>query len=198
MKIASELRGRRTLISAGITAMVVLTLVLSGSGISANLRYPSGGSSYGSGYGGTTGEASDEAGIIKNMYTVLETVYAVGSGFQANSDVEVTITEDKHWTNGKTINSTIYKQVIVTTDGFGNILEPIWPNPLPGEYDMIFNVNPADNTYDPTQGDVVDDPNDPGFIVAEVVPAFTPAGLIALVGLLTAIAVISIGIRRKQ
>ena len=59
MKIASELRGRRTLISAVITTVVVLTLVLSGAGISANSGYPYGDSSYGSDYGyGPTVEAT--------------------------------------------------------------------------------------------------------------------------------------------
>jgi hypothetical protein len=194
MKIASELRGRRTLISAVITAVVVLALVLSGPGFSANLMYSYGGA----GYGYTAGEASDESGNAKNEYTTDEIVYAAGSGFQPLSNVEVTITEDKHWTDGKSINSTIYKQKIVNTSDSGNILDPIWPDPIPGKYDMIFNINLTDNTYDLFDGDVVDDPNEPGFIVVGVVPALTPIGLIALIGLLSLIAAISIKMGTKK
>jgi hypothetical protein len=198
MKIVSELRGRRTLISAVITAVVVLALVLSGPGFSANLMYSYGVTGYGYGYGYTAGEASDESGVIKNEYTTDETVYAVGSGFIPGSQVEVTITEDKHWTDGKSINSTIYQQKVVNTSGSGNILDPIWPDPIPGEYDMIFNINPTDNTYDPLGGDVVDDPNEPGFIVVGIVPALTPLGVIALIGLLSVIVALSITIRKRR
>jgi hypothetical protein len=198
MKIVSGLRERRTLISAVVTAVVVLALVLSGPGFSANLMYPYGGTGYGYGYGYTAGEASDELGDTKNEYTTDETVYAVGSGFIPSSPVEVTITEDKHWTDGKSINSTIYKQKIVNADVNGSILDPIWPDPIPGGYDIIFNVNQSDNTYNPLDGDVVDDPNEPGFIVVGIVPALTQLGVIALIGLLSVIVAVSITIRKRR
>lgn len=198
MKIVSELRGRRILVSASITAIIVLVLILSGPGYSANLMYSYGGTGYGYGYGYTDGEASDESGYTKNVYTTAEIVYAVGSGFYPSTNVEVTITEDKHWTDGKSINSTIYKQTVVNTDTFGNILDPIWPDPIPGEYDMIFNINLTDNTYDPLDGDVVDNPNDPGFIVVAGVPTLTPVGIIALMGLLSVIVAVSITLRKRR
>ena len=147
---------------------------------------------------GPTGEATDSAGITKNAYRTTDTVYASGSGFQGGSHVDIYITNDKHWTDGMTINSTIYAQknnVLVPQSGVITG-EEMWRNPIPGEYDMVFDAD--QNGYYNVSSDAVDDPNDPGFTVSEGLPALTPFGLIALVGLLTIIATSKLVRKRKK
>ena len=147
---------------------------------------------------GPTGEATDAIGGTKDLYYTYETVYATGSGFVPGSLVNIYITEDKHWEDGMPINSTVYaRKDNVTVDPGGNIVgEEIWPNPIPGEYDMIFDQD-QDGFYNVGR-DAVDNPNDPGFTVVAQAPALTPLGLIALVGLLTIIATSTIVRKRKK
>ncbi|MGB3477665.1 MAG: hypothetical protein WBB67_00725 [bacterium] len=145
-----------------------------------------------------SGEATDAAGGTKDVYKTTETVYATGSGFVPGSLVNIYITEDKHWIDGMHINSTVYARkdnVNVTPDG--NIVgEEMWPNPIPGEYDMVFDAN--QNGFYDAGIDAIDDPNDPGFTVLGQVPALTPVGIAALVGLLTIIATSTILRKRKK
>ena len=145
-----------------------------------------------------SGEATDAAGGTKDVYKTTETVYATGSGFDPGSKVDIYITEDKHWIDGMHINSTVYARkdnVNVTPDGtiFG---EEMWPNPIPGEYDMVFDAN--QNGFYDVGIDAIDDPNDPGFTVLGQVPALTPIGIAALVGLLAIIATSTILRKRKK
>lgn len=144
-----------------------------------------------------TGEATDAVGGTKDVYTTRETVYASGSGFMPGDVVDIYVTEDKHWEDGMPINSTIYAgPVTVTVAGNGTITgEEVWPDPVPGEYDMVFDTN-QDGSYN--TGDVVDNPNDPGFTVVAAVPTVTPMGLIALIGLLSVIVVIRTKLRKRQ
>lgn len=202
MKIVSEVRGRKNLVSALITAVIVLVLVLSGPGYSANVASV-GAYENNCGYGYPSGEATDDGGNTKDVYYTDEIVYATGSGFDSTSDVDIYITEDKKWEDGKPINSTIYKRKDnVTPDANGDInAEEIWTDPIPGEYDIVFDAD-QDGFYNVggDEGDVVDDPNDPGLTVLGRVPALTPIGLIALIGLLSVVAAISIrtGIKKRR
>ena len=115
------------------------------------------------------GGSSDQVGVGKDVYNVLEIVYAMGSGFPGSSFVDVYIVLDDAWTNGDTIPPDVSSDGVnmnVPTDGAGNLAPVnIWDPPLtPGEYDIVFDENVDPGVYDPPQ-DVVDDPNHPGFSV---------------------------------
>ncbi|MBN1762389.1 MAG: right-handed parallel beta-helix repeat-containing protein [Methanomicrobia archaeon] len=146
------------------------------------------------------GYASDSGGSEQEVYYTDQTVYATGSGFAPNSEVDIYITEDKHWVDGTPINSTIYAQKHnVTTDGNGSIIgEEIWPNPDPGEYDIVYDTN--NNMKFDLGVDAVDNENDPGFIVLERerVPTLTPVGIAALIGLLSVIAISTIERKKRR
>ena len=147
-----------------------------------------------------SGEATDAAGGTKDVYYTDEIVYATGSGFVPGSLVNIYITEDKHWEDGMAINSTVYVQknnVNVSPDGT-IVGEEMWPNPIPGEYDMVFDAN-QNGHYD-VGIDAVDHPNHPGFTVLgrARVPVLTPTGIAALVGLLAIVATSVILGKRKR
>ena len=146
----------------------------------------------------STGEATDPTGRTKDVYYTDEIVYATGSGFVPNSTLRIYITEDKHWEDGMAINSTVFRNVSdVPVDGDGNITGfEMWPNPRPGEYDMVFDQD-QDGFYNAGR-DAVDHWAHSGFTVLGQVPALTPVGIAALVGLLTIIATSTILRKRKK
>jgi hypothetical protein len=112
------------------------------------------------------GESTDAVGVGQDTYAIDETVYATGGGFSANSDVDVYIVPDRAWTDGDPIPPDVSGGAeTATTDGAGDLApEEVWPPQLtPGEYDMVFDAN-QNGVYD-AAGDVVDDPNHPGFVV---------------------------------
>ena len=118
--------------------------------------------------GPPTGESTDSVGVGRKTYTTEEIVYATGSGFPANTDVDVYIVGDDAWTDGMVIPPDVSTDGMntVPTDGTGDLVGPanVWPPPLtPGEYDMVFDVN-QNGVYN-AGVDVVDDPNHPGFVV---------------------------------
>ena len=105
-------------------------------------------------------------GVGQDLYRTDETVYATGTGFPTNTDVDVYIVGDLAWTDGDGIPADVSGFVeTVTTTGDGDLGPAnVWPPPLtPGEYDMVFDVN-RNGAYD-AGIDVVDDPNHPGFVV---------------------------------
>jgi hypothetical protein len=75
----------------------------------------------------------------------------------------------------------------------------IWPDPVVGAYDIFSDAN-KNGIYD-AGIDAVDDLHNPGFTVNETakvsVPALTPIGMIALIGLLSVIAVLTIRKKRE-
>jgi hypothetical protein len=117
------------------------------------------------------GRATDAAGVGMDVYTTDEIVYATGTGFPPNSDVDVHIVGDLAWSDGDAIPPDVSGGVeTVTTDGNGDLgPAPVWqPLLTPGEYDMVFDAN-QNGVYN-AGTDVVDDPNHPGFIVIAVGP----------------------------
>jgi len=139
----------------------------------------------------SSGDATDSVGGVQEVYNTGEPVYATGSGFAPNGSVDIYIVDDYAWVGGENITDYyVYASLKdVPTDAAGNIASTeIWPNPIPGEYDMVFDAN-QNEIYD-VGVDVVDHPAHPGFTVEGQVqvPALTPIGIIALVGLLTIIA----------
>jgi uncharacterized repeat protein (TIGR01451 family) len=148
------------------------------------------------------GYASDSGGTIQELFYTDETIYATGSGFTPNSEVDIYITEDKHWVDGTPINSTIYRQQHnVTADGNGSIIGvEIWPNPDPGEYDIVYDTN--NNMKFDLGVDAAHNENHPGIIVLgraprEQLPALTPVGIAILIGLLSIITISTI-VRQKK
>lgn len=117
-----------------------------------------------------SGDATDpEAGTIEEYYND-EVVYATGSGFAPDTDVDLYILDDYAWFNGMNITGrTIYANLTVKTDEDGNITPvEIWPNPDPGEYDIFFDAD--QNKIYNDRLDVVDHPNHPGFTVIDRPP----------------------------
>ena len=147
-----------------------------------------------------SGDATDPIGNVQEVYSTGEPVYSRGSGFANNSNVTIYIVRDMKWIGGENVSkyNIFAGPVVVPTDAVGNIVPTeIWPNPIPGEYDMFFDADPANGIYD-LLTDVVDNPHDPGFIVFGKVPALTPIGIAALVGLLAIIATSTILRKKKE
>jgi uncharacterized repeat protein (TIGR01451 family) len=147
--------------------------------------------------GPLSGDAADSIGSVQEVYQAGETVYAIGSGFDNDSWVDVYIVDDYSWLGFEVLsNFNVYANKTVPTDAAGNI-EPveIWPNSVPGRYDMVFDAD-RNGLFSPGI-DVVDHPAHPGFTVWARVPTLTPIGIVALVGLLTIIAT-SVILRRKK
>ncbi|MBN1762976.1 MAG: hypothetical protein JW878_07890 [Methanomicrobia archaeon] len=139
-----------------------------------------------------SGEATDPAGLSKEVYTAGEPVYAVGSGFDANENVSIYIVPFQQLNDGVAINTRgiIVGPINVTTDGNGDIgPELVWPNPVPGRYLMIFDDPDGDYNQDR-------DPLDE-FSVVGAAPVVTPLGLVVLIGLLSVVATSTL-LRRKK
>jgi hypothetical protein len=129
------------------------------------------------------GESTDSLGTTKDEYTIEEIVYATGSGFPTTEDVHVHVVTDTAWSDQDPILPDVSGGVeAVSTDDDGNLgPAAVWlPETVPGEYDMVFDVD-KDGVYD--EGlDVVDDPNHPGFVVLQ--PVGGEAAPVDRVGLL--------------
>ncbi len=148
-----------------------------------------------------TGESTDSGGWTKNEYTTAEDVYATGSGFNPIfANMNIYVFDDYAWTDGDNIAGyTIYASLMsvpVTGGNVGPVI--IWEkkDTKIGEYDIFFDAN-KNGIYD-AGIDAIDDPNHPGFTISgQEVPALTPFGLLALVGLLSVIAVLTIRKKRE-
>lgn len=113
-----------------------------------------------------TGGSSNSAGAAKDKFSIVENVYATGSGFFPSSNVDIYVVEDREWSNGDPIPADVGDGMdTIPTDDTGN-LGPvvIWSATLEvGGYDLVFDAN-QDGFYDVII-DLVDDQNEPGFVV---------------------------------
>jgi hypothetical protein len=112
-------------------------------------------------------ESTDAVGVRKDVYATTDNVYATGSGFQPDTNVDVYIVADLSWSDGDPIPDDVSSDRVktLTADDYGTIgPATVWPAPLtPGEYDLVFDAN-QNGTYD--YGiDAVDHPDHPGFTV---------------------------------
>jgi hypothetical protein len=117
------------------------------------------------------GESTDSGGVGQDLYHTYETVYATGSGFRPNSEVDVHVVEDRAWTDGDPIPDDVSGRTeTVTTKGDGGLgPADVWAPPVtPGEYDIVFDAN-RNGQFDAAT-DAVDDPNHPGFVVQGAQP----------------------------
>ena len=140
-----------------------------------------------------SGEATDPTGQSKEVYTAGEPVYAVGSGFLPNKDVNISIVPFQPLNDGVLINTLgiLAGPVPVKTDPNGNITPvEVWSNPVPGHYLMIFDD--PDGNYNQDR-DPLDD-----FTVTGAAPLITPPGLVALIGLLSIVAIGTIARKNKK
>jgi len=115
---------------------------------------------------------SDSAGALREEFCQTEDVYATGTGFPPNTDVDVYVVEDRKWSDDDAIPDDVGDGMdTVTTDGDGDLGPTVvWEKPLePGEYDIVFDVN-QNGVYNALV-DYVDDPNHPGFEVSTVCSA---------------------------
>jgi len=134
-----------------------------------------------------SGEATDPIGLAKEVYTLGEPVYGVGSGFAANKDVDIYILPFMTLVGGEDLDALkIFGPVNVQTDANGDIgaVNPVlvWPNPTPGHYLMVFDD--PDGDFDPGA-----DPLDDFTVIGTaLVPLVTPPGIVALFGLLSIVA----------
>jgi hypothetical protein len=144
-----------------------------------------------------SGDAADGTPAIKDVFTAGEPVYAVGRNFEPFKDVDIYITRVRTWANGD--NITDYKivgPVNTTTDANGSIgIDPnkvlMWPDPVPGQYHMVFDDPDGDF-------DVGDDIADWFSVTGGAVPVVTPLGLVALIGLLSIVATSTLLKKRKR
>ena len=117
------------------------------------------------------GNASDELGCLRDLYTYDETVYAVGSGFPPDVDIDIYVVPDQEWIVDMVIPADVSSDGVNTvhtsaTGTFDPVI--IWPALLrPGAYDVVFDVEQDGlyTEYFETYTDGVDDPNHPGFVV---------------------------------
>lgn len=100
----------------------------------------------------------DSNGIVKNVFTD-EDIYAKGTNFSANSEVDVYIVDnpESRWTDGVNISSfsNVRNITTVSTNENGDFLTLVWSNPEEGEYDIIADAN-RDGYYNAST-DAVDD-----------------------------------------
>jgi hypothetical protein len=135
-------------------------------------------------------------GAPKYRYRTNENVYATGSGFTSGTNVDIHVVPDQDWNDGDHIPSDVTGAVETVSVNGGNIVPVlIWHAPLVvGEYDIVIDAN-QNGVYD-AHADGLDS-GSPGFVVVTSppptpptdVPALTPHGIIALVGLLCVIGV---------
>jgi hypothetical protein len=95
---------------------------------------------------------------VKNVFTD-EDIYAKGTNFSANSEVDVYIVDnpESRWTDGVNISSfsNVRNITTVSTNENGDFLTLVWSNPEEGEYDIIADAN-RDGYYNAST-DAVDD-----------------------------------------
>ncbi len=110
------------------------------------------------------GNSADSSGSGKDEFTPDDTVYASGNWFTPGSPVDIYILPDRAWSDGDPVTGIPVASPIA--NGSGSFLVQVWAPPLEeGEYDLVFDSN-RNQTYDKLV-DAVDDPNHPGFIVAQ-------------------------------
>jgi len=133
-------------------------------------------------------------GIPRYRYCTNENVYAAGSGFTPGTDVNIHVVPDQDWNDGDQISQDVTGAVETVSVNDGEIAPVlVWHAPLtPGRYDIVIDAN-RNGVYDAATDGL--DSGSPGFVVVAdatipagvPVPALTPHGIIALVGLLCVI-----------
>jgi len=126
----------------------------------------------------------------KNTYRVDEDVYAAGSGF-TSTNVDIHVVQDQDWNDGDPIPADVTGAVETVSVVNGDIAPVlVWHAPLtPGRYDIVIDAN-RNGVYNAATDGL--DSGSPGFVVIAgspptppvPVPAITPIGIIALIGLL--------------
>jgi hypothetical protein len=140
--------------------------------------------------------SSSATGAPRDTYRIDEDVYTAGSGFTtANADIYVV--QDQGWNDGDPIPADVTGSVETVSVNGGEIAPVlIWHAPLtPGCYDIVIDAN-QNGDYDAAT-DGLDRGIRHGFIVITSahptpptdVPALTPHGIIALIGLFCVIGV---------
>jgi len=155
-----------------------------------------------------SGKSTDGAGVSKDTYATTDNVYATGSGFLPNTNVDIYVVGDLAWSDGDPIPGDVGDGMnTLHTDDEGKLGPAIvWAAPLtPGEYDLVFDAN-QNRTYD-AGTDCVDHPDHPGFVVLAAAPVggeAYPINKISVLAPWIALAMLVIGVgafmvvRRKR
>lgn len=138
-------------------------------------------------------ESSDSAGNKKDIFRQSDSVYAFGcnypdmpsSPYQPPYDLYVVY--DRQWTDGDGIPARVSGTALLVNTANGCIAPHptlIWGSSNQGKYDIVVDVN-GNGKYDQCI-DALDDLDigDAGFVV----PTLTPIGIVALIGLLSIVA----------
>ncbi|MEA1895905.1 MAG: choice-of-anchor U domain-containing protein [Euryarchaeota archaeon] len=133
-------------------------------------------------------------GAPRDTYSMYEDVHAAGSGFTPGTNVDIHVVPDQDWNDGDPIPSDVTGAVETVSVNGGDIAPVlVWHAPLaPGSYDIVIDAN-RNGDYNAATDEL--DSGSPGFVVLASlpptppidVPALTPAGIIALIGLLCVI-----------
>jgi hypothetical protein len=93
-------------------------------------------------------ESCDGASVQRDVFSLDETVYVVGSGFGASQTYNVYIVYDTAWFDGANITGRVQAGA-ASSDSSGNIsLTAVWNKPLTtGVYDILVDVN-GNGKYD--------------------------------------------------
>ena len=144
-----------------------------------------------------SGDAADGTPAVKDVFTVGEPIYALARNFAPNKSVNIYITPVRTWANGDIIaDYKIVGPMPAQADAEGNIgINPrvlMWPDPVPGEYHMVFDDPDGDF-------DVGDDLADWFSVTGgAAAPVITPLGIVALIGLLSIVATSTLLKKRKK
>jgi hypothetical protein len=148
---------------------------------------------------GPQGDSAEATQVIQNVFFTNEDVYALGGGFDPNDWIDIYVVLDRNWTDGDAIQPPFDVSGGVETvlsDGNGDVHALVWPQPLiVGAYDILYDAN-QNGIYD-WNIDAIDGAS-PGFTVRGLeeeefakVPLLSPLGIIALVIMLSLVAVIA-------
>jgi hypothetical protein len=138
--------------------------------------------------GSPTIDSCDSTGVKKDTFVLSDDVYAMGTGYRAQTTYDVYVVEDVTWVDGMAIPPRVAgTATTVTSDASGDVPATLlWSNPLvAGKYDIVVDVD-GDGLYY-AEVDAVDD-NDievtAGFFV---VPEVTLGSIMAATAMFTSL-----------
>ena len=152
---------------------------------------------------GTRGDSADANGRKSDLFFTDENVYAIGVGFVPFDWINISVVQDRDWTDGDVIPADESSDGVnpVQADANGSVFALVWPQPLTvGTYDIVFDAD-QNGVYN-ARLDAVDGAS-PGIVVqerpeVEAVPVLTTLGLGLLMVFMVLVAVLGLTRRPEQ